>query len=138
MKMLGAVFILASMVAPSSAFYPYRIPVADQPSTIPSPGLTSRLTRVKRTNQFNIVHANQPSAPNSAGVDQDGHDISYMLQIQFGANKQSMELLMDTAAVNTWIMSSSCSSQACGVHNTFGPSDSSSLKVFRNPIVCFV
>lgn len=128
MKMLGAIFILASMTAPSSAFYPYIMP--EQPSTISGPTVKSRLTRVKRSNQFDIIHANQPSVPNSVGVDKDGNDYSYMIQIEFGANKKPLEMLMDTAAVNTWVMSSSCSTPACSVHDTFGPSDSSTLQVF--------
>jgi hypothetical protein len=131
--MLAAIFLLASMVAPSAAFYPYFMP--EQPPA-PSPTVSSRLTRVKRSNQFAIVRANQPTTPNSVGVDQDGHDYSYMIQMEFGSSKTTLEMLMDTAAVNTWVMASSCTMPACTVHETFGPEDSTTLQVCESfPLV---
>jgi hypothetical protein len=126
--MLAAVLLLASLAAPSAAFYPYFMPDASQPPT-PSPTVRSRLTRVKRSNQFNIIQANQPKTPNSVGVDQDGHDYSYMIKMEFGSSKKTLEMLMDTAAVNTWVMASSCTMPACAVHDTFGPADSTTLQV---------
>lgn len=39
-----------------------------------------------------------------------------------------MYMLVDTGATNAWVMGSSCKSQACGVHHTFGSEDSSTLE----------
>lgn len=39
-----------------------------------------------------------------------------------------MYLLVDTGATNAWVMGSSCKSKSCGVHNTFGKEDSTTLK----------
>jgi cathepsin D len=126
--MLAAVLLLASLAAPSAAFYPYFMPDPSQPPP-PSPTVRSRLTRVKRSNQFSIIQANQPTTPNSVGVDQDGHDYSYMIKMEFGSSHKTLEMLVDTAAVNTWVMASSCTMPACAVHDTFGPADSTTLQV---------
>lgn len=40
-----------------------------------------------------------------------------------------MQMLIDTGAANTWMMGSDCSSEPCLAHNTFGPKDSTSLRV---------
>jgi hypothetical protein len=127
-----------------SAFYPYHQPAtADDHSSIVPPRavqhprsdengslrvlLRRRLT--KRGNSFNIIPATEPTQSNSLGIDQDGTDFSYFCAFQFGSSSQDYYLLLDSAASNTWVMSSDCSSTACSVHNTFGSSDSSSLKV---------
>ena len=128
----------------TSAFYPYRLPGSDSVSPvrrdaeqIPEQLSTIRipLQKVKRSSIFKIVHSDNPSTPNSVAVAQDGFDYSYMCEIQFGANKKPMFLLVDTAAVNTWVMSSNCTTTSCTMHNTYDTPDSSSLKVSSTPLL---
>lgn len=83
----------------------------------------------KRQNKFNVLTADTPKQSNSAGVNQDGTDFSYFASFKFGASSKIFFLLLDSAASNTWVMSSDCTTDACGIHNTFGRSDSSSLQV---------
>lgn len=123
------------------AFYPYHFPTSN-PSSAPSrikhraiiteSSLISfplHRVAVKRANTHPIVQADQPAGALSAGVSQDGLDYSYMIEIQFGPNKKVMHLLLDTAAINTWVMSSDCKSDSCATHNTYGTGDSSTLTV---------
>jgi len=127
-----------------SPFYPYSLatPEADHtshtsPRSIQQPRevnngairISLRKRLAKRQNKFNVLAADIPKQSNSAGVDQDGTDFSYFASFKFGASSKTFYLLLDSAASNTWVMSSDCSSSACGIHTTFGPSDSSSLKV---------
>jgi hypothetical protein len=127
-----------------SPFYPYHQPITeDERSSTPSPRpdqhprrgengsirLLLRRILTKRKNSFNVIPASNPTQSNSLGIDQDGTDFSYFCAFQFGTSSQGYYLLLDSAASNTWVMSSDCSTNACSVHNTFGPSDSSSLKV---------
>jgi hypothetical protein len=135
MKFLTAILL----AAPCLAFYPYSFPDTPKPSTPTSrirrsdssSSLRFPLRAVRRNNNFSISKANPPSQANSAGIDQDGSDLSYMVEVQFGSGKETLYLLLDSAAVNTWIMSSSCTVNACNVHNTYGASQSSSLQVFQ-------
>jgi hypothetical protein len=132
-----------SGVSKRSPFYPYHLPTTEhEHSTSSSPqavkhtrnddngSLRVRLRRslTKRKNSFNVIPATIPTQSNSLGIDQDGTDFSYFCALQFGTSSQEYYLLLDSAASNTWVMSSDCSSNACSVHNTFGPPDSSSLK----------
>jgi hypothetical protein len=134
---------LALLAAPCLAFYPYHFPSSDgsesnTPRIRRSPHfqhLRFPLRAVKRANSFSISKAGPPSQANSAGVDQDGSDISYMVEIQFGSGKKTLYLLLDSAAVNTWVMSSACTTDACTKHNTYGSGDSSTLQV-RSFVVC--
>jgi hypothetical protein len=126
-----------------SPFYPYPPPTTEtdhtsngSPRVLPPRNTDSGAMRIslqrrpaKRQNKFNIVPADSPKQATSAGVDQDGTDFSYFAGFKFGASSKTFFLLLDSAASNTWVMSSDCSSSACRIHTTFGPSDSSSLKV---------
>jgi Eukaryotic aspartyl protease len=131
---------VACLVQLSSAFYPFEFP-----NTIPVPGLRPRVAApakaargfsvplrkipVKRENLFHIVYANSPAQANSVGLNQDGNDYSYMISLQFGSTKKNMNVLLDSAAVNTWVVSSNCTTAVCAIHNTFGLEDSTSLQV---------
>jgi cathepsin D len=44
-----------------------------------------------------------------------------------------MYMLIDTGSANTWVMGSTCKSQSCSIHNTFGSSDSDTLKTSTKP-----
>ncbi len=69
---------------------------------------------------------------NSMAVDQDGQDYSYFSTLKFGSSGKELYMLVDTGAANTWVMGSDCATEACEVHNTFGKSDSSTLKVSQD------
>jgi hypothetical protein len=135
--------------AERSPFYPYISSAKEEDDTSnPSPrtvqhpqsddnGLLRVLLRrilTKRKNNFNIIPALDPKQSNSLGIDQDGTDFSYFCAFKFGTSSEEYFLLLDSAASNTWVMSSDCSTNACSVHNTFGPTDSTSLKVCSRSI----
>ena len=61
-------------------------------------------------------------------IDEDGSDISYFSTVKFGSKGKPLRMLLDTGAANTWVMSTDCSSKACGKHETYGSSDSDTLK----------
>ncbi|EXJ77698.1 hypothetical protein A1O3_09927 [Capronia epimyces CBS 606.96] len=125
-----------------SAFYPYHssdggesnskrfIPLhLDSPSSDDSGVVTLDIKRMpaKRDNQFPVVVSSKPAAPNAMAINQDGQDYTYFSTIKFGSKGQEMYMLLDTGSANTWVMGSSCSSNACKIHNTFGASDSTTL-----------
>lgn len=62
-------------------------------------------------------------------IDEDGHDLSYFSNVQFGSKGTNMWMLLDTGAANTWVMGSNCTTSACLAHDTFGSQDSSTLQV---------
>lgn len=84
---------------------------------------------VKRSNRFTILRGANPSQANSVAVDQDGTDFSYFTSFKFGTSSNEYFMLLDSAAANTWVMSSDCTTSACNIHNTFGLGDSTSLEV---------
>ncbi|KAL6400801.1 Aspartic-type endopeptidase ctsD [Ilyonectria robusta] len=83
---------------------------------------------VKRNNVYEVMQADDPDGKLSAGVDQDGTDYSYFVEVEIGSKKKTMYMLIDTGAGSSWVMGSDCGSDACSMHNLFGPSDSDSLK----------
>ncbi|RMD44838.1 hypothetical protein DV735_g409, partial [Chaetothyriales sp. CBS 134920] len=134
--------LLASSV---SAFYPYltknslSTDVRNKrfvPTTLSSEttdgagGITLDIKKIRlvdRDNDFSVLLSNTPSSANAIAIHQDGSDYSYFSTLKFGSNEQDMYMLIDTGSANTWIMGSSCTSTACKTHNTYGPSDSTSL-----------
>ncbi|RFU80725.1 aspartic-type endopeptidase [Trichoderma arundinaceum] len=82
----------------------------------------------KRDNQFHIMQAADPDEPNTVGLDQDGTDYSYFVQAELGSKKTKLYMLVDTGAGSSWVMGSSCTTQACSLHDSFGPGDSDTLK----------
>lgn len=156
---LSIPFLLATFAQVSSAFYPYiplpdthssLLSTRDSNQQKPSlSDLSSPITAdvdhsldnngemrislqrrpTKRQNKFSILLADSPQQSNSAGVNQDGTDFSYFASLKFGSSTKTFFLLLDSAASNTWVMSADCTTSACGLHTTFGSSDSSSLKV---------
>ncbi|KAL6695558.1 aspartic peptidase domain-containing protein [Trichoderma pleuroticola] len=82
----------------------------------------------KRDNQFHIMEAVDPNNPKTAGLDQDGTDYSYFVEALLGSEKTKLYMLLDTGAGSSWVMGTDCTSQACSLHDSFGPDDSSTLK----------
>lgn len=105
------------------AFYPYE-PDYSKPSKFKALSNPS-----KRDNAYPIVSSNPPTQQNSVAIDQDGTDYTYVVSMTFGTSTKVYHMLVDSGAVNSWVMSSDCKSQACSTHSLFGPSDSSTLKV---------
>jgi hypothetical protein len=94
--------------------------------------LTLPLRRVRiqqRDSIYKIVPSKPPKQENSVSVNQDGSDNSYMVSVALGSSSKPFDLLLDSAASNTWVMGSNCKTEACSVHNTFGPEDSKTLIV---------
>ena len=133
------------LISECSAFYPYHQPSPSDLSSLQSSpsrrharsvdnnGISIPLQRLpskaKRNNAFSVVTAHIPTQTDSLAIDQDGDDISYFAAFTVGTSSKTFYLLLDSAASNTWIMSSTCTTQACAVHNTLGPSDSTSLQI---------
>lgn len=137
-----------AILAPVSAFYPYELKstggssgqtrreaLPRDPSPLhryaPRGALTLPIRRapVRARSKYRIVNSTDPKQANSVAIDQDGTDLSYMVAVTIGSSKEEYYLLLDSAASNTWVMGESCQTNACGKHNTFGPSDSTTLKV---------
>ncbi|KAL2265690.1 hypothetical protein VTJ83DRAFT_6790 [Remersonia thermophila] len=93
--------------------------------TLPAP-VPVRLE--KRDNAYDVSEPIEPTEPNSAGIFQYGPDYSYFIQVQVGTPSQSMFMLLDTGAANTWMMGAKCQSAACGLHDTFDESASTTWR----------
>lgn len=97
-------------------------------SSKPSHNVRGTETLFGRDNKYTIDTAATPSGTNSAGIDQDGTDFSYFVEASLGSSGKSLYMLCDTGAGTTWVMGSDCNSKACGMHTTWGPSDSTTSK----------
>lgn len=82
----------------------------------------------KRDNAYEVMKAEDSTGKFAQGVDQDGTDYSYFIEVKIGSEGKTMYMLIDTGAGSSWVMGHSCDSQACSLHNTFGPDDSKSLE----------
>lgn len=78
---------------------------------------------------YEILPASTPTLARAEGLNQDGTDFSYFIEIGIGSNLKPIYMLIDTGAGSTWVMSSTCQSSPCLIHQTFGPSDSETLEV---------
>lgn len=83
----------------------------------------------KRDNEYDVMEATESTKKHAQGVDQDGTDYSYFIEVEVGSEKKSMYMLIDTGAGSSWVMGTSCKSKACSMHNTFGADDSDSLDI---------
>jgi cathepsin D len=66
-------------------------------------------------------------------IDEDGQDYSYFAQMKFGSKGTPMYMLIDTGSANTWVMGTECTSSSCRAHNLFGPPDSTTLNMTKDP-----
>ncbi|KAF5596880.1 hypothetical protein FPCIR_3872 [Fusarium pseudocircinatum] len=89
-------------------------------------------TLLKRDNKYDVMEATESTKKHTQGVDQDGTDYSYFIEVEVGSKKKTMYMLIDTGAGSSWVMGTSCSSKACEMHNTFGEGDSDSLEVSKS------
>ncbi|KAH6897427.1 aspartic peptidase domain-containing protein [Thelonectria olida] len=88
---------------------------------------------VRRDNEYNVMEANEPDGELSAGIDQDGTDYSYFVEVGIGSKQKKLYMLVDTGAGSSWVMGSDCTSDACGLHTTFGSDDSTTLEKSSEP-----
>ncbi len=149
MRGLKSSLPLALLCHHATAFYPYAPPGSTTPTRRAVEPVERRddnvirmpirRTPVKRDNTFNVISAEPPSQTDSIGVHQDGSDFSYFSNFRFGTSEEDYHMLIDSGASNTWVMSSECSTDACGAHDLFGSEDSTSLTVsgrFTLVVVC--
>lgn len=87
-----------------------------------------------RDNTYTVITAAVPSQSNSAGIDQDGTDYSYFAPVEFGSAQTKLYMLLDTGADQSWVMSSTCTSGPCKVHNLYNVSASSSAKTLPDTL----
>lgn len=63
-------------------------------------------------------------------VEQDGHDISYYIEVELGTsdkdskNKNVFNLVVDTGSFYTWVYGTNCDSNECSAHTRFDPNES--------------
>ncbi|KAK1750026.1 acid protease [Echria macrotheca] len=81
-----------------------------------------------RANQYSVITPLSATGSKGSGVFQDGSDFSYFIQVKFGSAGKPLYMLVDSGAGTTWVMGSTCKSEACGMHDTFGPEDSKTFK----------
>lgn len=83
---------------------------------------------VRRQNQYDILEAVDTDEENAAPIDQDGTDYSYFVEVRLGSGGKELHMLIDTGAGSTWVMGSDCTTEACDLHESFGPDDSDSFE----------
>ncbi|CAM1509456.1 Fc.00g031950.m01.CDS01 [Cosmosporella sp. VM-42] len=88
---------------------------------------------VRRDNTFDVMKADESGKKMTSGIDQDGTDYSYFIEAELGSKGKKLYMLIDTGAGSSWVMGSSCTSKACGIHGTFGPDDSETLEITNKP-----
>ncbi|PBP22252.1 eukaryotic aspartyl protease [Diplocarpon rosae] len=82
----------------------------------------------KRTNTYSISPAATPTQLMSAGIYQDGADLTYFIEVMIGSNDTPLYLLLDTGAAQTWVKGKSCMSNSCQSYDTYDPASSESFK----------
>ncbi|PPQ77889.1 hypothetical protein CVT25_015376 [Psilocybe cyanescens] len=77
----------------------------------------------------NITEANQPTAPNSLGLDIEAVDVGYSATVQVGNPPRDFLVTMDSGSADFWVGSDNCASNGggCGSHVFLGPESSSSF-----------
>lgn len=81
---------------------------------------------------------NISSSEGSVLVDQDGHDISYYIEVELGTgekgshNMQIFNLVIDTGSFYTWVYGTNCNSVDCSVHTRFDAKKSTTAQTTNN------
>ncbi|OAA73863.1 Peptidase A1 [Cordyceps fumosorosea ARSEF 2679] len=83
----------------------------------------------RRKNSYAVTTATTPTTSNAAGINQDGTDYSYFVQVGLGSKGTKLYMLVDTGAGSSWVMGTDCSSDACTKHDTFGSGQSDTLTI---------
>lgn len=74
------------------------------------------------------MEASGTDEEDATGIHQDGTDYSYFISVKLGSEGKELHMLIDTGAGSTWVMGSDCTTEACELHNSFGPDDSDSYE----------
>jgi hypothetical protein len=67
-------------------------------------------------------------------VEQDGHDISYYVEVELGTidkeskNMKVFNLVVDTGSFYTWVYGMNCDSSECSAHARFDPNESATVE----------
>jgi cathepsin D len=86
---------------------------------------------VKRQNS-NILTAVPPAASDTAPLNHDAYENSYLVNVKIGSNAQPLTLLIDTGAPYTWIMGLDCTANACLARQRFNREASTSFRTLSN------
>lgn len=82
-------------------------------------------------NGIAITPANQPTTPNSLGLDIEGRDIGYIATVQLGTPPRNFSVIMDSGSSDFWVGGEGCQSEVgggCGDHVFLGSNSSSSFQ----------
>lgn len=151
MRISLCIVFAASLLNGVSAFYPYRLEPEDSASDSASnklerrlfwesqdtqddssvsrrpPTLDIRRVPIRRDNNYNVIIANEPPAPNSVALHQGGHDYAYFCTVKLGSEGREMWMMLDTGGTNTWVYGMDCTSKACRLHRAFNETASQSF-----------
>lgn len=81
---------------------------------------------------------NISSSEGSVLVDQDGHDISYYIEVELGTvekgnhNMHIFNLVIDTGSFYTWVYGTNCDSVECSLHTRFDANESTTAQTTNN------
>ncbi|EGX97102.1 aspartic-type endopeptidase (CtsD), putative [Cordyceps militaris CM01] len=104
-------------------------PVVSQEAIRLAAKYDSHAALARRKNTYAVTTATTPSTSDAAGINQDGTDYSYFIQVSIGSKGTKLYMLVDTGAGSSWVMGADCSSDACAKHNTFGTGQSDTLTI---------
>ncbi|KAJ4144640.1 hypothetical protein LMH87_003515 [Akanthomyces muscarius] len=104
-------------------------PVASQEAARLAAKYDTHGALARRKNAYAVTTATNPTTSDAAGINQDGTDYSYFIQVGLGSKGAKVYMLVDTGAGSSWVMGSDCTSDACAKHDTFGSSQSDSLTI---------
>lgn len=143
MRLLLWLLCAASLLNEASAFYPYKLEPEDtddsalneldtrffqygseDDSAFTIPALNIKRAPIRRGNNYEVIMADEPSAPDSVALNQDGQDYAYFSTVKLGSAGQEMWMLLDTGGTNTWVYAMDCTSKTCQRHRTFDENDS--------------
>ncbi|EJD06630.1 acid protease [Fomitiporia mediterranea MF3/22] len=77
-----------------------------------------------------LTPADQPSAPDTLGLDIEANDVGYIATVQIGTPGADFKVLMDSGSADFWVGGENCQSEdggGCGNHTFLGTGSSSSF-----------
>ncbi|KAJ6782588.1 hypothetical protein PWT90_05704 [Aphanocladium album] len=104
-------------------------PVASQEAARLAAKYSNQGALARRKNGYAVTTATPPTTSDAAGINQDGTDYSYFIQVAIGSKGTKLYMLVDTGAGSSWVMGTDCTSDACATHDTFGSGQSDTLSV---------
>ncbi|KAF7327446.1 Aspartic peptidase A1 [Mycena kentingensis (nom. inval.)] len=89
-----------------------------------------------RQSDSEVTKAHRVQYENSSGLDIEGKDIGYLVEIPIGSEGKVFRLLVDSGSSDMWVGGEGCKSDAggdCGDHQFLGRSCSSSFRQTQTP-----